>query len=352
MVPRVTPTDAATPIDSEAEEKTSLIASQPPPAPQPATAPPPASAGQQHRTAPPQQPYGPLPQAPPPPHGGPGRGAPPPPPGYGPPQLPTTTTGIRRAVRSTVAAAGAHRRRTNSSPPNGYGPNATQNPMDAANALLAKGNSLISKLMYRGIRGELIRAALVRELPAAVTRPVRVHHLRNRTVLWRSSSSLLPGFIGTLITDVIFAGLIYLYFALGTKLAHQFVVYGICGAGAVLAIVARALQRRRVLRPCVGALGRIRARGAHRRGHHRGQRPRRWPTSVFRSIAGSSDCPRSKYWRSQDRLPPAADTVSAGMDPGAWRGDGDPGVTPPLVVRLGESMFAFAPGPDITVRSR
>jgi hypothetical protein len=31
-------------------------------------------------------------------------------------------------------------------------------------------------------------------------------------------------------------GLIYLYFALGTKLAHHFIAYGICGVGAVLAL--------------------------------------------------------------------------------------------------------------------
>jgi hypothetical protein len=49
--------------------------------------------------------------------------------------------------------------------------------------------------------------------------------------------ALMPGVIGTLITDLVWAGLIYLYFALGTKLAHQFIAYAICGVGAVLALL-------------------------------------------------------------------------------------------------------------------
>jgi hypothetical protein len=47
----------------------------------------------------------------------------------------------------------------------------------------------------------------------------------------------LPGVIGTIITDLDWAGLIYVYFALGTKLAHQFIAYAICGVGAALALL-------------------------------------------------------------------------------------------------------------------
>ena len=49
--------------------------------------------------------------------------------------------------------------------------------------------------------------------------------------------ALLPGVIGTIFTDLIWAGLIYLYFALGTKLAHQFAAYGVCAVGAALALL-------------------------------------------------------------------------------------------------------------------
>jgi hypothetical protein len=223
VVPRMTPTDDAAAVDPEAEEKTTLIDSQPVPAPQPVTAPPPPppTGQQQPRTAPPppHQPYGSPASVPPPP---PGYGPQfPPPPGYGaqfappPPQQPYTPGGP---------------------PPNGYGPNASQNPMEAANALLAKGNSLISKLMYRGIRGELIRQPWF--VNFRQQSPDQFVYITYGIGLFLALvMSLLPGFIGTLITDVIFAGLIYLYFALGTKLAHQFVVYGICGVGAALALL-------------------------------------------------------------------------------------------------------------------
>lgn len=234
VVPRMTPTGDATPSDPEAEEKTTLIAaSQPPPAPQPVAAPIPPPAGQQHHVAPApqQQPYGP-PASAAPPHGGPGRGAPPPPPGYGPQFPPPPGYGPQFAPppQQGYAADGP------TPPPNGYGPNAAQNPMEAANALLAKGNSLISKLMYRGIRGELIRAPWF--VNFRQQSPDQFVYVTYGIGLFVALvMSLLPGFVGTLITDVIFAGLIYVYFALGTKLAHQFVAYGICGVGAVLALL-------------------------------------------------------------------------------------------------------------------
>jgi len=233
VVPRMTPTDDATAVDPEAEEKTTLIASQPPLPQQPAAAPPPPPTGQQqHRTAPPpppQQPYGPPGSAPP--HGGPGRGAPPPPPGYGPQFPPPPGYGAQFAPPPPQQPYNA-----GGPPPNGYGSNATQNPMEAANALLAKGNSLISKLMYRGIRGELIRQPWF--VNFRQQSPDQFVYITYGIGLFLAIvMSLLPGFIGTLMTDLIFAGLIYLYFALGTKLAHQFVAYGICGVGAVLALL-------------------------------------------------------------------------------------------------------------------
>lgn len=237
VVPRMTPTDDATAVDPEAEEKTTLIAaSQPPPAPQPAAAPtPPPALQQQHRAGPPpQQRYGPPAPAPtPPPHGGPGRGAPPPPPpGYGPQFPPPPGYGPQFAPPSPqrpYTAGGPP------PPPNGYGPNASQNPVEAANALLAKGSSLISKLMYRGIRGELIRQPWF--VNFRQQSPDQFVYITYGIGVFLALLMGMLGVIGTVITDVIFAGLIYLYFALGTKLAHQFVAYGICGVGAVLALL-------------------------------------------------------------------------------------------------------------------
>ena len=117
-----------------------------------------------------------------------------------------------------------------SMPPQGPPPS----PAEMANAALAKGNSLIEQLMARGVRGELIKQAWFQG--------------------WRGQSGLVygsfgvalvlclimtavPGVVGVVLTDIIWAALIYLYFAIGNKLAHQFIAYGVCLVGAVLALL-------------------------------------------------------------------------------------------------------------------
>jgi hypothetical protein len=232
VVPRTsTPSADAAQVDSGAEEKTMRVTSQPPPSPQPASPPPPPNAQQQHPT-PPQQPYGPSASAPtpPPPPPGWGRGAPQPPPGYGPQFPPPPGYGAQFPPPPHQGYTGAQ------SPPQAPYGNTSQNPMDAANALLAKGNSLITRLMSRGIRGELIRQPwFLNFRDNSADQFVYVTY--GIGLFLALVMSLMPGFIGTLLTDLVFAGLIYLYFALGTKLAHQFVAYGICGVGAVLALL-------------------------------------------------------------------------------------------------------------------
>ena len=56
----------------------------------------------------------------------------------------------------------------------------------------------------------------------------------------RQLSLVLPlasGVIGTIITDLLWGGMIFVFFVVGTKLAHQFVAYGICAVGTVLAVI-------------------------------------------------------------------------------------------------------------------
>jgi hypothetical protein len=108
--------------------------------------------------------------------------------------------------------------------------------MEAANALLAKGNSLITRLMYRGIRGELIRQPWFANIRQQSADPF-VYITYGVGLLLAVVFALMPGIIGTIITDLVWAGLIYLYFALGAKLAHQFIAYAICAVGAVLALL-------------------------------------------------------------------------------------------------------------------
>lgn len=106
--------------------------------------------------------------------------------------------------------------------------------MEAANALLAKGNSLIARLMSRGISGDLIRAPWFTNI-RQTSADTFVYVTYGVGVLLAIVFALMPGVVGTIITDAVWAGLIYLYLALGTKIAHQFVAYGIGAVGAALA---------------------------------------------------------------------------------------------------------------------
>jgi len=197
VVPRTPP--PGTPVDSADGEKTTRVGSQPPPTPQPAAPPPVSGAGQPHRApAPPRQPYGPAASrpTPPPPYVGP-RGAapqtPPPPQGYGTPPPPPPGYGAPPPLHQPYAAGPPV------PPPHGYGPNTSQNPMEAANALLAKGNSLITRLMYRGIRGELIRQPWFANIRQQSADPF-VYITYGVGLLLAVVFALMPGVISTLIT--------------------------------------------------------------------------------------------------------------------------------------------------------
>jgi hypothetical protein len=228
VVPRTTPPPPApspAPVDPAAEERTTLLNSQRPPTPRPTT-PLPTAHGQLPPRAPAPPPYGPTGAAPTaPPYPGPRGGTPqPPPPGYGPGAAFPPPPHQGYPTGAPVP------------PQNPYGPSTSQNPVDAANALLAKGNSLIERLMGRGIRGELIRAPWF--LNFRHQSPDQFVYLTYGVgLLLAIVFSLLPGVVATIITDLIWAGLIYTYFALGTKLAHQFVAYGVGAVGAVLALL-------------------------------------------------------------------------------------------------------------------
>jgi hypothetical protein len=203
-----------------AEDKTMRVNSQRPPTPPP---PAPAPPGPQphHAPPPPRTSYGPTGATrTPPPYGGPG--APVPPPGYG-PGVPTSPPPHQWPGAPT-------------SPHNPYNAYSAQNPRDAANEMLAKGKSLISRLMLRGIRGELIRQPWFQNLRRQSADQF-VYITYAVGFVLSLVLALAPGVIGTIITDMIWAGMIFVFFAVGTKLAHQFVAYGICAVGTVLAVI-------------------------------------------------------------------------------------------------------------------
>ena len=90
--------------------------------------------------------------------------------------------------------------------------------------------------MSRGIRGELIRQPWFANIRHQSADPF-VYITYGVGLLLAIVFALMPSVIGTIITDLVWAGLIYLYFALGTKLAHQFIAYAIGGVGAALALL-------------------------------------------------------------------------------------------------------------------
>ncbi|ANE83451.1 hypothetical protein A7U43_28475 (plasmid) [Mycobacterium adipatum] len=112
--------------------------------------------------------------------------------------------------------------------------------MDAANALLAKGNSFLTRLMYRGVRGELIQQPWFQSIRQQSADPF-VYITFGIGVLLVLIMGMLPGLVGIVITLGIWAGLAYLYFAIGTKKAHQFIAYGIGGGGAAIAALSALL---------------------------------------------------------------------------------------------------------------
>lgn len=152
---------------------------------------------------------------------------PPPPPGYGPPPA---------GFGHSAQAPGGYPPNP-ANPQNPYSANGAQSPMEAANALLSKSNSFIAQLMSRGIRGELIRQPWFqkwRQTPQQADQFVYISYAAGIVLALLFG---LMGAIGTIFALAIGIGLCYLYFALGTKKAHQFIAYGICGVGVVLSIL-------------------------------------------------------------------------------------------------------------------
>lgn len=182
----------------------------------------------------PEQPWNPVgaPVPPPPPgfgaptYGAPGFGAPVPPPGFGPGGA---QPGFGAPQPGGYPGPGGPQF------PGQMGPQ--QTPVDMAKSLLNKGDSFIFRLMTRGVRGELIQQPWfqnMRNNPQGSNQFVYLGY--GGAVLIGLFLSLFGG-IGSLVAAVVWLGLAYCFLALGTKLAAQFVAYGICGVGAAASLL-------------------------------------------------------------------------------------------------------------------
>ena len=95
-------------------------------------------------------------------------------------------------------------------------------------------DSFIQRLMQRGVRGELIRQPWFHDLRQRNADPF-VYGSFAAGVLVSLVLSVIPSsFVVTVLTTSLWVGIGYLYFAMGTKLAHQFTLFGICLVGGLV----------------------------------------------------------------------------------------------------------------------
>ena len=208
--------------------------------PQPGYQPPapPPQFGQPGAPVPPQpeQPWNPVgaPVPPPPPgfgapsYGVPGFGAQVPPPGFGP-------GGAQVPPGFGAPQPGGYPGPGGSQFPGQPGPQ--QTPVDMAKSLLNKGDSFIFRLMTRGVRGELIQQPWFQNMRTNPQGSNQFVYLGYAGAVLLGLFLSLFGGIGSLIACVVWLGLAYCFLALGTKLAAQFVAYGICGVGAAASLL-------------------------------------------------------------------------------------------------------------------
>lgn len=109
-------------------------------------------------------------------------------------------------------------------------PGQVQSPLQAANSALAKGGSFITRLIQRGMYGELIKNPWFQQ-----TRQQKPDQFVYIGFVAGVVLALVLGQIGGLIGDIlslaVWVVLAYTFFAVGTKKAVQFVAYGICTVG-------------------------------------------------------------------------------------------------------------------------
>lgn len=101
-------------------------------------------------------------------------------------------------------------------------------------------DSFIVRLMQRGVRGELLRQAWFHDLRHRNADPAVYGSFAVGVVVSLVLLVIPSSFVVTVLTTSLWIGIGYLYIALGTKLAHQFTLFGICLVGG-LVMLARVL---------------------------------------------------------------------------------------------------------------
>lgn len=93
--------------------------------------------------------------------------------------------------------------------------------------------SFVQRLMERGVRGELIRQPWFQNLRNHSASPLVISTYAGAFVV-SVILGIIPGvFFPTLLNAGLWGLVGFLFFAVGTKLAHQFIMFGICLVGAL-----------------------------------------------------------------------------------------------------------------------
>jgi len=170
----------------------------------------PGAPGPQHPGAgfgaPPQQPGAPYP-------GGPYPGAAQPNPGFGQPDPGFAAPGF----------------------PGAAGPSTPQSPGELASNLIGKGNTFLTRLMQRGMQGELIKAPWFQAFRQSPDQFMLISYIVVAVLVLLLSYG--GGLIGSVLSLAFWAALAYTFFAIGTLKAHKWVANGIGYGGAAIALV-------------------------------------------------------------------------------------------------------------------
>ncbi|MFL0243260.1 hypothetical protein [Mycobacterium sp. SMC-17] len=119
--------------------------------------------------------------------------------------------------------------------PGAAGPTTPQSPGELASNLIGKGNTFLTRLMQRGMQGELIKAPWFQAFRQSPDQFMLISYIVVAVLVLLLSYG--GGLIGSVLSLAFWAGLAYTFFAIGTLKAHKWVANGIGYGGAAIALV-------------------------------------------------------------------------------------------------------------------
>ncbi len=112
---------------------------------------------------------------------------------------------------------------------------APQSPGELASNLIGKGNTFLTRLMQRGMQGELIKAPWFQAFRQSPDQFMMISYIVVALLVLLLSYG--GGLIGSVLSLAFWAALAYTFFAIGTLKAHKWVANGIGYGGAAIALV-------------------------------------------------------------------------------------------------------------------